>query len=50
MVQVLLALPNVPVSDHASDALAVAVCHINGAPLSDSLTRAVAVADGVPAR
>jgi crossover junction endodeoxyribonuclease RuvC len=44
MVQALLALPRTPASDHASDALAVAVCHINGAPLSDSLTRAVAAA------
>lgn len=50
MVQALLALPSMPASDHASDALAVAVCHINCAPLSDSLTRAVAAADGALAR
>jgi crossover junction endodeoxyribonuclease RuvC len=50
MVQALLALPNTPVSDHASDALAVAVCHINCAPLGDSLARAVAVAEGVRTR
>jgi crossover junction endodeoxyribonuclease RuvC len=50
MVQALLALPDAPASDHASDALAVAVCHINCAPLSDSLTRAVAAADGVLVR
>jgi crossover junction endodeoxyribonuclease RuvC len=47
MVQALLGLPHTPTSDHASDALAVALCHINGAPLGDSLARAVAVADGV---
>jgi crossover junction endodeoxyribonuclease RuvC len=50
MVQVLLALPNTPASDHASDALAVAVCHINCAPLGDSLARAVAAADGALVR
>ncbi len=50
MVQALLALPNTPSSDHASDALAVAVCHINCAPLGDSLARAVASADGALAR
>lgn len=50
MVQALLALPDAPASDHASDALAVAVCHINCAPLSDSLTRAVAAADGALVR
>lgn len=37
MVQAMLALPRVPASDHASDALAVALCHINGAPLSDAV-------------
>jgi crossover junction endodeoxyribonuclease RuvC len=50
MVQALLALPHTPASDHASDALAVAVCHINCAPLGDSLTRAVAAAEGMLAR
>ncbi|HXC45009.1 MAG TPA: crossover junction endodeoxyribonuclease RuvC [Solirubrobacteraceae bacterium] len=44
MVQTLLALPCAPASDHASDALAVAVCHLNGAPLSDALARAVQLA------
>jgi crossover junction endodeoxyribonuclease RuvC len=47
MVQALLALPHTPASDHASDALAVAVCHINCAPLDASLARAVATAEGV---
>ncbi len=50
MVQTLLALPHTPASDHASDALAVAVCHINCAPLGDSLARAVAAADGALVR
>jgi crossover junction endodeoxyribonuclease RuvC len=50
MVQALLALPHTPTSDHASDALAVAVCHINGAPLGDSLARAVRAADEALAR
>jgi len=34
MVQALLALSAEPASDHASDALAVAICHVNSAPLS----------------
>ena len=34
MVQALLALPEPPRPDHASDALAVAVCHANRAPLA----------------
>lgn len=40
MVQTLLALPNPPTPDHASDALAVAVCHLNGTPLADAVARA----------
>lgn len=50
MVQTLLALPPTPVSDHASDALAVAVCHLNCAPLDNSLARAVANAEGALVR
>jgi crossover junction endodeoxyribonuclease RuvC len=34
MVQALLALPEPPRPDHASDALAVAICHANHAPLA----------------
>lgn len=34
MVQALLALPQLPAPDHASDALAVAICHANRAPLA----------------
>jgi crossover junction endodeoxyribonuclease RuvC len=33
MVGALLALPELPRPDHAADALAVAICHANGAPL-----------------
>lgn len=41
MVQTLLGLPQVAGSDHASDALAVAICHVNGTPLTDALARAL---------
>jgi crossover junction endodeoxyribonuclease RuvC len=34
MVQALLGLPAVPTPDHAADALAVAICHANHAPLA----------------
>jgi len=34
MVQRLLALPELPRPDHAADALAVAICHLNRAPLA----------------
>jgi crossover junction endodeoxyribonuclease RuvC len=37
MVQALLALPRAPTPDHAADALAVAMCHANRAPLSAAL-------------
>ncbi len=39
MVQTLLALPELPRPDHAADALAVAVCHLNHAPLRVALER-----------
>lgn len=42
MVQALLALPDAPTSDHAADALAVAVCHINAAPLAGAIAAATA--------
>lgn len=42
MVQTLLCLPSPPTPDHASDALAVAVCHLNGTPLADAVERASA--------
>jgi crossover junction endodeoxyribonuclease RuvC len=48
MVQSLLALERAPSSDHASDALAVALCHLNGAPLADALAKATQLA-GAPA-
>ncbi len=37
MVQTLLTLPHAPTPDHASDALAVAMCHANRAPLKTAL-------------
>jgi crossover junction endodeoxyribonuclease RuvC len=37
MVQTLLALPDMPRPDHAADALAVAICHANHAPLGKAL-------------
>jgi crossover junction endodeoxyribonuclease RuvC len=37
MVQTLLALDQLPRPDHAADALAVAICHTNGAPLTAAL-------------
>jgi crossover junction endodeoxyribonuclease RuvC len=42
MVQALLGLPAPPTPDHAADALAVAICHINRAPLSQALAGATA--------
>jgi crossover junction endodeoxyribonuclease RuvC len=42
MVAVLLGLDSEPRSDHASDALAVAICHANCAPLTAALARAQA--------
>jgi crossover junction endodeoxyribonuclease RuvC len=41
MVGVLLALGPQPMADHASDALAVAVCHTNRAPLAAALAGAL---------
>jgi crossover junction endodeoxyribonuclease RuvC len=43
MVATQLALAAAPLSDHASDALAVAICHLNAAPLARAL-QAVGVA------
>jgi len=37
MVQTLLALAELPRPDHAADALAVAICHTNAAPLRTAL-------------
>lgn len=42
MVTALLALRAQPFSDHAADALAVAVCHINRAPVTAALAGALA--------
>ena len=40
MVQALLGLSEPPAPDHASDALAVAICHANAAPLARALDHA----------
>ena len=40
MVARLLALAEPPTPDHAADALAVAVCHLNRAPLAQAVARA----------
>ena len=37
MVGTLLSLSEPPEPDHAADALAVAICHANGAPLAEAL-------------
>ncbi|HEV3318160.1 MAG TPA: crossover junction endodeoxyribonuclease RuvC [Solirubrobacteraceae bacterium] len=42
MVQALLGLESPPTPDHAADALAVAICHVNRAPLSQALAGATA--------
>ena len=39
MVQALLTLPDPPRSDHAADALAVAICHVNRAPIARALAQ-----------
>ena len=44
MVAALLGLRSPPAPDHAADALAVAVCHVNRAPLARALAGAGAVA------
>ena len=41
MVQALLRLTDMPKADHTSDALAVAVCHVNRAPLQARLQKAM---------
>jgi crossover junction endodeoxyribonuclease RuvC len=40
MVAAQLSLACLPASDHASDALAVAICHLNGVPLTNALATA----------
>ena len=42
MVQALLSLPEPPKPDHAADALAVAICHANRAPLAAAIGSAAA--------
>jgi crossover junction endodeoxyribonuclease RuvC len=45
MVQALLSLADRPRPDHAADALAVAICHANGAPMAAALAGAPAAAE-----
>jgi crossover junction endodeoxyribonuclease RuvC len=40
MVCAMLGLPDAPLPDHATDALAVAVCHVNHAPLAQAMAAA----------
>jgi len=49
MVQRLLALAELPAPDHAADALAVAICHANGAALRAAVERAAPAARRAPA-
>src|SRR5205807_8266224 len=49
MVARLLGLRSVPPSDHASDALAVAICDVNRAPLKSALAGLKAPAPAWPA-
>jgi len=39
MVGSMLSLDESPEPDHAADALAVAICHANGAPLMEAIGR-----------
>lgn len=43
MVQMLLALENVPRPDHAADALAIAICHAHGAPHAAAVAESAVV-------
>lgn len=42
MAQALLGLPELPSPDHASDALAVAICHANASPMAQALSGSAA--------
>jgi crossover junction endodeoxyribonuclease RuvC len=48
MVQTLLALEELPRPDHAADALAVAICHANSAPMRRALAHQTTVAPRRP--
>jgi crossover junction endodeoxyribonuclease RuvC len=49
MVQAVLGLVDPPSPDHAADALAVAICHANRAPLAGAMQAAVPASGGAPA-
>jgi crossover junction endodeoxyribonuclease RuvC len=48
MVARLLALPAPPAPDHAADALAVAICHLNRSPLAQAIATTEATAGARP--
>jgi crossover junction endodeoxyribonuclease RuvC len=48
MVGALLGLPEPPTSEHAADALAVAICHAGGGVLQDEISVTQISKDGVP--
>ena len=50
MVQTLLALEQLPRPDHAADALAVAICHANSAPMRRALAQRTTVGSRRPPR
>lgn len=50
MVQSILGMASMPISDHASDALAVAICHINTGPWASAIAAATAAALRSPSR
>jgi crossover junction endodeoxyribonuclease RuvC len=50
MVQALLSLTDLPSPDHAADALAVAICHANGAPLRAAVERSMGLAGQAASR
>ncbi len=45
MVQSLLSLPAPPYPEHAADALAIAICHLNGAPHAAAVAQSRALPD-----
>jgi crossover junction endodeoxyribonuclease RuvC len=48
MVQSLLSLPTVPHPEHAADALAIAICHLNGAPHAAAVAQSRAIGPDEP--
>jgi crossover junction endodeoxyribonuclease RuvC len=48
MVQSLLSLPAPPYPEHAADALAIAICHLNGAPHAAAVAQSRAIGPDEP--